>query len=153
AGPGNAVQDTVLYNDSASLWGSDDIAWNNAGAAEAWRSMSALTYQNGWLDGTLAPAQYRREAAPQKSVSLTGSLKVPAGVVVGQTIVTLPTGFRPSAGHTQSIPVRNITKGPEVGWLQIGSGGILSWQGMAAGVAVATNDILDIADARIYLDA
>lgn len=151
AGPGNAVQDTVLYNDSASLWGSDDIAWNNAGAAEAWRLISALTYQNGWLDGTLAPAQYRREAAPQKSVSFTGSLKVPAGVVVGQTIAVLPAGFRPAAGHTQSFICRDITAGAVAAFLQLGSGGTLSWQGATA--AVTAGDIIDIGEARIYLDA
>ena len=122
-----------------------------ASGVDAWHLFSALTYQNNWSNGTLAPAQYRYEAWPLKSVTLTGSLTVPTGFVVGQLIVTLPAAYRPASGHTHTIWARNTSQTGMGAFLQVGSAGSLTWQGATSAGTVA-GDIIFFAGS-IYLDA
>jgi hypothetical protein len=121
-----------------------------ANTPETWQSMNTRGYQNGWLDGGRVPGQYRLEAAPANSVSLVGSLTVPVGFAVGQTIVNLPAGYRPAAGKDQSILGRDININGVLAGFSLGSAGNLTWRGGTS--AVSVGDIIDF-EGRVYLDA
>lgn len=121
-----------------------------ASGVDSWHTFSSLTYQSSWSDGAQAPAKYRYEAFPFKAVAIAGSLTIPAGFAVGQTIVTLPSGYRPSAGHTQVIIGRNFTAaGNPIVSFTIGSGGNFQYGGATG--AVAANDSV-VFQGLIYLD-
>jgi hypothetical protein len=109
--------------------------------AEPWNLMSG-GYANNWLDGGRVPGRYRFLSSPPGEVELEGSLTVPVGFAVGQTIFTLPAGYRPLAGFTQSIIGRNVS-GVGVGAaFSVNAAGQFQFQGSIA-AATAAGDILD----------
>jgi hypothetical protein len=145
AGSGAGAQDVALLRAAANQWAMDYTAFNNGGAAESWQA--ATFGAAGWVNSGAPGAnlQYRRNAAPYKTVQWGGRITAPAGVAAGQNITTaVPAPYQPA--HTQPIPCRNITT-PGTAWLSIGSAGILQFQ-----IGAVAGDVLDLAPVEISLD-
>lgn len=144
-GSGAAGTDTFIYRIGAGALASDDLSWDNSGAAETW---NAPTFANSWANqGTGTALQYKRAAAPNQSVALVGRLTAPAGIVNGQAVITaLPANYQPA--HQQDIAAWDNTAVKPLRF-QMGANGVLTYQ---AGGAVA-GDSIDIYPCLYYLDA
>jgi len=114
-------------------------------ADDAWQAFSVQGYQNSWLDGGEAAAQFK--LVQDKTVICSGSLKAPAGVVNGQVIVNVPAAYRPASTQLAATGV-NRTAANAVAFT-IGSAGNFAFRNMSA--APALNDDINFQGAW-YLD-
>lgn len=146
AGSGAAAPDVALFRGLANLWAADDIAWNNAAAAETW---NAVTFgPAGWVNtGTGPGMQFKRVAAPDNSMAFIGRITVPAGFVAGQTVFSIGSAtYHPA--NPQSVIAVNTNTGGLVRF-QYGTGGAFVYQsgGNAAG------NVIDIPESLISINA
>jgi hypothetical protein len=150
AGSGAAAPDVALYRAAANQWAADYTAFNNAGAAETWQAVGgggaafAGTWANAAAPGV--PLQYRRNAAPYKSVQWVGRVTNTVAQAAGSAITAaVAAPYRP--GNTHDITCFNITTGAVVR-VSIGATGVLTCQS-----AIAANDVIGIPDTSLGLDA
>lgn len=96
---------------------------SNVFATETWHN--ATTIAGGWPTGAIRYKKY-----PDNTVALGGGQTAPAsGSVAGVTIITLPTGYRPTA--TRYFPVTVFgTNSNYGGWAQVDTGGNLQLGGI-----------------------
>lgn len=136
AGPGNAALDTSLYRTSAGAqWATDPLLANTGGSAEGWHPVA---YSNGWADAPgRTPSQYRLIPSPASAVQLAGSLTIPSGFAAGQTIFTLPAGYRPAT--TKSLIGREVTRNVTAVF-SISTSGLFAYQGASGALAADTID-------------
>jgi len=135
-GSGSAGADTSLYRTSAGRQlAADPVLANISGSAETWHP---VTYSNSWADGAgRTPSQYRLVASPASAVQMEGSLTIPAGFAAGQTIFTLPAGYRPAT--TKSMLGREVTRNTVV-LFSISTAGLVAFQAASGAVAGDTID-------------
>lgn len=117
---------------------------------DPWHTFSGRGYQNSWSDAAgRVPGKYRLETAAGNVAILVGSLLVPAGFAVGQTIVNLPAAYRPL--NPQSIVGRNTSVIGAGVLFEVSAAGNLIFRGSIA-TSTSVGDVLDFSG-RIYLDA
>lgn len=109
---------------------------------ETWQTPS---YATNWLDSTtfngltgLGPLRYRRDA--ENNVHFSGCFKAGA-VAPGQTITTLPVGYRPQ--RTEPLWVQRNNGGTLTGgYATVSAAGVVSLQTATGLAAVANNEFL-----------
>lgn len=95
-GPGGTNQptDTTLYRAGAGALAVDDVAWNNAGAAETWHNATLL---NGWTNrGAGFPTAGYRRLAIANCAMLCGQI-LPGTLTDNTVIFNVPAGYRPAS--------------------------------------------------------
>ena len=147
---GTAATDAALYRAAAAQLAADYTAYNNAGAAETWQTVggTGAAFAGTWANAAApgVPLQYRRNAAPYKSVHWVGRVTNTNAQAAGSAITAaVASAYRPS--NTHDMTCFNITTGAVVR-VSIGSTGVLTCQS-----AIAANDVVGIPDCSIGLDA
>lgn len=107
------------------------IAYDNAGTAETWQTMTLL---NGFTNrgGGYVNAKYRRVASPPNCVQVVGEVQT-GTVAAGTIIATLPAGYRPTniiplVVQNSGVPANKMTV------LELDSSGNLKLWDYGAGV-------------------
>ena len=147
---GTAATDAALYRAAAAQLAADYTAYNNAGAAETWQTVggTGAAFAGTWANAAApgVPLQYRRNAAPYKSVHWVGRVTNTNAQAAGSAITAaVASAYRPA--NTHDMTCFNITTGAVVR-VSIGSTGVLTCQS-----AIAANDVVGIPDCSIGLDA
>lgn len=94
-----AIRENFYRGTRDNVDAGDPIALFDNGAATrgAWKGAGTLAFSNGWSAGT----DFGRFVSPDKdsSVRFTGILIVGTSAAVGDTVLTLPEGYKPRAGQ------------------------------------------------------